>query len=196
MTLMSDIARGQFHLRMVDATNNTNGWETNWSNRMFDHLTRMGVPMSGPLMTPSTFREADEAFLAEPDYNCLFLVTHGDVASDEGKAAQVLLGDQWVPWYLAGAVNANLDNRAVFLAVCSGFNEDSVFSLATDIQLALSLVGPNVSLGAREATAFYGTFFPEFAEQSQSGLNRDVIRMLVGEHNHLANAKMHVYPER
>lgn len=194
MTLVSDIVRGQFHLRMVDATNNRNGWETDWSNRMFDHLRRVGVPMSGPLMTPSTFREADEALLAQPDYNCLFLITHGD-ASDDGEAAQVLLGDQWVPWYLAGAVNANLDNRAVFLAVCSGFNEDSVFSLVSDIQLALALVGPNVSLEAREASDFYGTFFPEFAEQSQSDLNGEVIRALVSEHNHLANGKMHVYPE-
>lgn len=191
MTLVTTRTSEPFALRVIDSTGNHLGWEHGVTSALYGALKSRGIPLSGDLHQPTTMADTLAALAAEPQYNALLLVTHGSPAL-KNDAAQVRLADSVVPWHLFSQTDHRLDNKAIFLAICFGANEDSRFALETDGHMALVVVGSEVSLSSDEVVQFFPPFLAELAEQQQSGLVRETVELLVTRYTSLSNRKMMV----
>jgi hypothetical protein len=133
---------GSPRILFVDATNNAEGWEHEFSDRLFQSLKRSDLQMSGD--SPLRVRNLTERNLNDLAFNCMILFAHPEPES------RLLLLESGLPPFL--------------LALCSSQNFDSRVSekvLKSTPAVAPIAIAPLSSMTPREAGLFYLKFFTE-----------------------------------
>lgn len=99
--------------------------------------------------------------------------------SPRNQIAVARTGDEAVDWYLA-ATAVTIEGRAVLLAICEGYNDDSIDGLSRE-QIASVIVGPRETLSPARASAFYGELLSRLGEAGLSRRTVEVHALVVAE---------------
>jgi hypothetical protein len=145
---------GKPSLILVDATQNTMGFEREFCNRLFAALKRAGLSIRGD--SPIQIRSLEEiiSVLETTEYNCILFCAHG--------VGENLNPDQTVAHYWSQLKSKELP-EALF-AVCSWQSFDSRNGediLKSREGFAKIAIVPQSELTEREAGLFYLKFFTE-----------------------------------
>jgi len=158
---------GNPRILIVDGTRNTQGWENEFSDRIFTVLNRKGLDLVGDVpLRPSQPQDLIVALDDQDSFNCLFLLCHGNAAD---VPEDTKLATYWASLSNYGTLTPKL------LAVCSWEMPDaetgeSIIN-ARDSFAQIALV-PGSALSQRAAGLFYLKFFTELdlhAEDSIMG---------------------------
>ena len=147
---------GKPRLLIVDGTRNVQGWEREFSHRMFTVLKRKGLGLIGETpLQPSHPQDLGEVLEDQDAFNCLFLLCHG-VGSDAPEGSNLAAYWDWLS-------HSDLTTPKLF-AVCTFETHDPETSrlilLAKDSFAKIAIV-PGSSLSQRAAGLFYLKFFTE-----------------------------------
>ncbi|AUX43650.1 uncharacterized protein SOCE26_051020 [Sorangium cellulosum] len=159
-------------------------------------LKAVGISLVGesPYL-PMNVGTFDDVFRghATDGWNGLLLVSHGAPPRKPGDAAVLRIGDLRTNWFLANAVPMNLNDKAVFLAICSGACEDAIWVLLRE-QLALTITGSNTSLSGREVREFFPAFLIDVdqASKAHGQITPEALRVAAERHAGRANNKIKV----
>jgi hypothetical protein len=147
---------GKPRILMIDGTRNTQGWENEFSNRIFTALKRKGLDLVGDVpLRPSQPQDLNAVLDGEDSFNCLFLLCHG---KSEDALGDTKLAAYWKSLSIRGALPPKL------LAVCSWETPDT--GTGTSIidardSFAQIVLVPGSALSQRAAGLFYLKFFTE-----------------------------------
>ena len=147
---------GKPRILMIDGTRNTQGWENEFSGRIFTVLKRKGLNLVGDApLRPSQSQDLDAVFDGEDSFNCLFLLCHGNA---EDVPEDTKLATYWA------SLSNRVDLTPKLLAICSWETPDtgtceSILD-ARDSFYQIALV-PGSALSQRAAGLFYLKFFTE-----------------------------------
>jgi hypothetical protein len=138
---------------MADATQNQQGWEHAFSDRLYQSLRKSGLHMEADASL-----QAGGIQLGEYQFNCLLILAHSltDVLET--------LGSQNLPPYL--------------LAICStdGFDAESGESiLKSNSPIAPIIISPLSAMSPREAGLFYLKFFTELKLHSKDSISGKMV---------------------
>lgn len=147
---------GRPRLLVVDSSQNSQGWEAEYCNRLCNVLGRRGVQLAGegPLRVERP-PELAEALQDQDGFNCILLVNQGD---GESLSAESKLSGYWKWLCEYDGLTPKL------LAVCTLEDYDPVTSqaiLSADESFAQFAIAPRSSLTPRAAGLFYMKFFTE-----------------------------------
>ncbi|MCI0411277.1 hypothetical protein L0222_00590 [bacterium] len=148
---------GSPRIMVVDATGNIQGWEHEFSGRLYHSLQRSGLQMVGN--TPLRARDPQEIILNDA-FNCMILFVHEQLK----LFWNVLCRQSAVaPFLLA-------------LCTCESFDpqvsEDVLKSTPTVAPLAIA---PLSSMSSREAGLFYLKFFTELKLHSKESVSGKMV---------------------
>ncbi len=149
----SIIIPGVPRILMADATQNQQGWEHAFSDRLYQSLKKSGLNMEedAPLQTGGNQ-------LSEYPFNCLLIFAHSQ------KEVLETLGSQNLSPYL--------------LAICStdGFDAESGGTILTaNPPLAPIIIAPLSAMSPREAGLFYLKFFTELKLHSEDSISGKMV---------------------
>ena len=147
---------GKPRLLVVDGACNAQGWESEFSQRMFTVLKRKGLGLMGerPLQ-PSQPQDMSEALEDQEAFNCLFLLCHGEEAG--------IPQESWLAAYWAWLSHCELLTPKLF-AVCTFETPDPETNrliLDAPDSFAKFAIVPGSSISQRAAGLFYLKFFAE-----------------------------------
>jgi hypothetical protein len=136
---------------MLDATQNREGWEYAFSDRLYQSLKKSELQMEAdaPLQNNQ---------LRDYQFNCLLIFAHSQ------KDVFKTIGSQQLPQYL--------------LAICStdGFDAGSGESiLKSEPPIAPMVITPLSTMSAREAGLFYLKFFTELKLHSKDNISGKMV---------------------
>ena len=180
---------------VIDATNNIKGVEHEMTRKVTADLAAGGVLLAGqaPYLVGSFGQLVDILGDDDLDWNALLLVSHGARKHAPGDADPVRFGEISAvgqtpgTWWLLNGAEMNVQDKAVFLAVCYGAGEDAS-EVALERQLALTLTGSRETLKKSEILAFFPPALIATAKEAE--LSAEAIAGVVEKHNALANGKM------
>jgi hypothetical protein len=181
---------GTLKVHVVDATGNLRKFEHDMTKAIVDALKQGQVPTTASSPVLATDVKSFAAAFDDGDtWNVLLLISHGRAKA--GAPDVLRLGDLRTHWFLANAVEMNLNDKAVFLAVCDGACEDAPYVLLRD-QLALVLTAPSGKLDATEAQAFFPAVFIELHRLGKQEISPEDIDAAIKRHSSLAAGKMRI----
>jgi hypothetical protein len=140
---------GPPRILIVDTTQNREGWENDFSDRLYQSLNKAGLQME----TDAPLR-MEENQLSAYEFNCLLLFAHSQ------KSVLEALGSQHLPPYL--------------LAIFSTTGFDESFLKSTP-PIAPLVIAPMSSITSREAGLFYLKFFTELNLHSKDSISGKMV---------------------
>lgn len=195
MTLVKTTVPGRPRVLVVNATGPGTTWEQACAVKICEGARAAGVELTptSPVQ-PQDFAEFVRLFEApeSQDYNVLLLLAHG-WSSSSGPRQRVDLAGEELDWYVLHGLEMQLQDKLVLLCVCEGQGDEAIDTIVRGDHFALMLVGSNRKITRMEAEAFFPRFLSELAQLSYSSIDPDVVALVLGEQNHLANDKMLIY---
>ena len=145
---------GKLGLLVIDVCRNDQGWESEFSSRIFNVLRRKGMTLVGEKPTNVDRPQGlSKALPDQSEFNCVFLLGHAAQIAEESK-----LSGYW-------ASLSSLDGlEPKLLAVCTFEDHDPDTSksiLSAEDSLAQLAVVPQSPLSPRAAGLFFMKFFTE-----------------------------------
>ncbi len=145
---------GKLGLLVIDVCRNDQGWESEFSSRIFNVLRRKGMTLVGEKPTNVDRPQGlSKALPDQSEFNCVFLLGHAAQIAEESK-----LSGYW-------ASLSSLDGlEPKLLAVCTFEDHDSDTSksiLSAEDSFAQLAVVPQSPLSPRAAGLFFMKFFTE-----------------------------------
>lgn len=170
----------------VDATQNSQGWEYDFSERVFNTMQRRGVQALGAGPYRVSQPEALKEPLASPDeFNCLLLLAHG---SSAGGAAGADMEACW-EWL---AKQGQLPPRLFAACICHGHDPALTHRILTSPSLAPIALAPVAEPTPRQAAAFFVKFFQELNLHCTSSINGLMAQFAFAKAQKFAPGKMKI----
>ena len=158
---------GKPRLLVVDSTRNSEGWEAEFCQRIFNVLNKKGMQLTGdgPLQVESP-DDLSEVVLNQKAFNCMLLVGH---SSGPDSPANAKMSDYW-DWL--SAVDWS-DGKLLAICTCEDYDPETSNSVLTaEDSFAEFALAPQSPITPRAAGLFFIKFFNELdlhAEEEITG---------------------------
>ncbi|HSE43623.1 MAG TPA: hypothetical protein VLH08_22875 [Acidobacteriota bacterium] len=143
---------GSPRILVADATQNAQGWEHEFANRLYRSLQKTGLQMVGSV--PLFLNESEDLNALQSEFNCLLLFTHSDFLREQQELPSCLL------------------------AVCATESVDPKISellLKSNPPVVPFAIVPQSEMTAREAGLFYLKFFTELQLHSKDSISGKMV---------------------